>query len=228
MIIKAKLKPFSEWPCQRDGLIGLKPAFDREMMEKLSGLWIEIDTDTTCADEYRKGWAWAVTYASVQRMNAVGALARYDFLSLTAVQRIRICEHIIQSPSVLWMAIRNDLARWGLWKSHPDKDTGRDWRVGKFFFRDWTSEQNGQAVWKGTVLERLGDRGWPLFHIALRGGYKIFPDIADDRYLVSLGEIQRREWHFFSTAEEMEAVLASRIHSQQHSSWSPPIPEQPN
>jgi len=213
LIIPVKLKPFREWPCQREGFVNFSA---RENMEKIGGLEIEINTRPLCSDPWRKGYAWHVTHESIQRMYAVGAIGPYGIMSMRYASRMLICEHVIQSPSVGGIALRTDLARLGLRRSCPKRNNGfEDWRIGKFFLRDWS--KTWTAVWMGTVVRCIGDRGWPLYLVRLFPGCEsIWGDEDEQHYFVSVAEMSY--WHFYDSEKDMMNAYADfRRHAEYQS-----------
>lgn len=88
MIMQVKLKPFSEWTCQ---CAGYEPQITREQMEAVSGMTIEIETDTLYPDPWKPGRAWRVTAESEKRM----VLAAFGE-EWPATGQLVICEHIIE------------------------------------------------------------------------------------------------------------------------------------
>lgn len=208
--IPVKLKPFRDWPCQREGFLNLS---SRENMEQISGLEIEINTVPLCPDPWRKGYAWHVTHESIQRMYAVGAIGPYMPMSLKYANGMLVCQHMIQSPSVFGIALRTDFHRSGLWKSRPKRNEGfEDWRVGKFFLRDWS--RNWSAVWMGIIVRRIGDRGWPLYLVRLFPGCQSIWGEEDEHHFVSVAEIN--QWCLYDSESEMiDAYAAFRRYAVQ-------------
>jgi hypothetical protein len=88
MIVPVKLKPFSEWTCQ---CAGYEPQISREQMEAVSGMTVEIETDSLRPDDWRPGRAWRVTAESEKRV----LLAAFG-VELPVTGQLVICEHMIE------------------------------------------------------------------------------------------------------------------------------------
>lgn len=206
MIIKVKLKPFSEWPCQREGFGGYIAS--KEQLEKLVGLQIEIDIKRECQDPWRPGRAWHMTRASIQRTHAVGALARHSIMPRKyADEEMIVCEHIIARGSLFAGRV---LAGVGyLLKPFRKKQPAayRDQLTGQMFLHPWN--EGWTNFWKGEVLARIGDRGEPLYHVRLLPGWKGSLDgyENEDEYFVTREEIRCGQWLFYDSINEMEADL---------------------
>jgi hypothetical protein len=184
VIIRVKLKPFHEWPCQRTHPFAMCGA-----REKLSGLEIELDGNRPCKDPERKGRAWGITGESLQRMHAVGALARYAMVSRQEGLRMWVCEHMVEPWS-----LRKGLlfARFPfLLRSRPlPVSSWRGWPVGQYFntntMGDWS------YVCSGKIIGQIGERGEPLYQVLL---FSESPPLLNDdpsrEYLLTDAAIDR-------------------------------------
>lgn len=207
MIIPVKLKPFAEWPCQREGF-----AICCEQEAKLAGLEIELDGERYFEDPWRKGWSCGITDESIQRMYAVGALGRHAIIPRSEALELRVCEHMIE-PRSLW----SGLLRAEIRKRMPRLCRSRArlspaylaWRCGKFFNVTWN--ENWDSVWMGKVVARIGERGAPLYRVELFPESAEFPGGSSTEYLVTHHEITLPRWKFYdSFADMMDTCLEHR------------------
>jgi hypothetical protein len=207
MIIRVKLKPVSEWPCQR---VYFPQCGD---CDKLTGLEIELDGNRPCEDPERNGRAWGITDESIQRMHAVGALARYAVISRQEALRMWVCEHMVEPRSLskgLFFARFPFLRR-----SRPlPVSSWRGWPVGQYFNTNWMGDW--AYVCSGKIIGQIGECGTPLYQaVLLPESPALINDDASREYLLTGAAIdtQWRErvetklryqpWKLYSSLREM-------------------------
>lgn len=230
MIIRAKLKPFSEWPCQRSGI------YMCGANEKLSGLEIELDASRAIPCPWRqKGRAFGITYRSFQRMWAAGALANYASFTRAYADSVVICEHVIERPfrTLAVATARNTVRRFRLFRRLEDAFHVREKlpaiqcyqrrhlydfddvhvRCGKYFAIVWDEDWTRLQV--GKVVECIGECGPPLYRVLL------FPEsipipFEENQFelFVTPREMSASRWKFYDSFKEMMDECERHQHSR--------------
>jgi hypothetical protein len=199
MIIPVKLKPFSEWPCDREGLPESCWSRRHEAYDKLSGIEIELD-DARRSKCARGGRAWGVTDETLQRMYAIGLIAPYAWIPRPEALAIRICEHLIQPWSLRAGLL---LAKFRQRRRPRLVQYGR---CGKFFCRIWNEDGSGPIV-LGKVTECLGGRGLPLYRAELFPESQRIRGDNSSEYLFGETDLQTWHWHYFDSEGKMRAFI---------------------
>lgn len=206
MIIPVKLKPFHEWPCQREGLLSSVTSGRKEAFDRVSAIGIELDDvrPFTCA---RGGQGWGLTDQTLQRMYAIGLIAPYAWISRRDALATHVCEHMVRPWSLSIGKLRARIRQ----RQRP-RLLGYG-RSGKFFCRLWNEDGSGPTV-LGRLIECLGEEGLPLYRAEL------FPEserLTGDNSLEYLfGELDLRTtgWHYFDSIKEMRRFLEAATRAQ--------------
>jgi hypothetical protein len=223
MIIPVKLKPFREWPgaCPACRTEGYETVMTEREAQKLSGMWVEIDTAHPIVGRYR---SWHTTADSFSKLL---------FPGFTVTERearpLIFCEHQIAKHSLITGKLLVLAHRIGILRRFPEKKVVRnaDPLVGKLFLcvRRCAGCHAVRIDGRGEVLERI-----PGVDAYVVEPYALGPKFIRGGFLERVMGNEMSDWQFYESSllllraqELLEQTQAT--HDQQQ---PPPPLERPN
>jgi hypothetical protein len=209
MIIPVKLRPFDEWPnaCACCRTTGYESLFTERQTQRLSGLWMEIDTGTEQADDIGERRRWQATRESWQRLTDIQGVFPGMAISEEDAKRMSICEHMIDQYTLYTGRVRACLHRMGFVRLPKNKPPEKpaDPLVGKLFLSIGRCGACGAS--------RVDGRGEVLERIPGTDAYLVEP-FAFGEKVIRAGFVQRVMGHLMSDWRFYDSIMAMTYDEQ--------------